>query len=406
MPDFIYYKAEIADTGIYGLETNRPTGGGTSLDRDKAMAKALGESVERYSSAIYFRDTLPLSAFRNLPQKALHPVLFKSHRSEQIATSNYPLDQFDEDALVRWVPAIHLATGAKVLVPAGLVYCPYTPETGAGEARVAESISTGLAAHCSYEEAAINGILEVIERDHFMLHWYARKACPVIRPESMTALHREMIERFTQFGYQINILDATADTRVPSVIAIMHGQREGAVPMVVAAATHLDPEVAVSKSIEELALMERLCKRAMISTKSWPAHEDYSQIRTLADHLKWWLNPEMVPQAGFLLSKSHTIDLDEIECIFTDNPSKDLSTLLQCIERTNHEVYISDVTSADIAALGMHVVRALIPGYVPLTISYHCRPEGNERLQGFIEHSSRGGDSGRLNMNPLPHPFA
>ena len=405
MPDFIYYKGEIANTGIFGLKENRPTSGGTSLDRDRAMAKAVGEALERYSSAIYFKEDLKLSSYRDLPIPALHPGAFVYHTDEQITHRDFPLDPFDEGTCVRWVNAVHYAEGADILVPAAFVYCPYTPDTEHGEANIAESISTGIAAHCSFEEAAINAILEAVERDSFMIHWLARIACPVIRPDSLTSLHREMLRRFAAFGYEVNILHATLDAGVPTVFCTMHGQWQGSVPLIVSSATHQDPVDAITKCLEELALMERLCKRVMLSMDKGPVSGDDQQVTKLIDHLKFWLEPDIIPQADFLVSKSETVSLSELESLLTTDPPADLGNLVDRIESTGNSVYLCDLTSSDIRDLGISVVRAVIPGYVPLNVDDRCRPEGSARLRQFM-NSRRNGNNLISGINPLPHPFA
>jgi ribosomal protein S12 methylthiotransferase accessory factor len=404
MPDVIYYKAEIANTGVFGLQTNRPATGGTSLDRDSAMAKAIGEAVERYSSAIYYPEILPLSTYRNLTQEAVHPDEFVIHTDEQIRHPSYPLQRFDDDTPVRWAWAVRLQTGKTTLVPAAFVYCPYQAHMGQGEAEVAESISTGLAAHCTYHEAAVNGILEVVERDAFMMHWMAKKTCAVIHADSLTAGHRDLIARYRSCGYEVSVLCASTDTGIPTVFCIMHGRTAGSVPVIISSATHLSHTPAITKCLEELALMERLCKRMLLAPSNTIDSTNYGAIIKLADHLKFWMNPEVVPYADFVRSATRTVSLGELSDLDTGDPERDLKVLVELIESTGYHVYICDVTSEDVAALGMSVIRAIIPGYIPLTVQYRCRPEGSRRLLAFIESQQKRNGSSQLNK--VPHPFA
>lgn len=404
-PDFIYYKAEIADTGIYGLKTNRPTTGGTALDRDRAMAKAIGEAIERYSSAIYFQSDLPLSTFGDLSMAAVHPHAFRIHTDEQLRRKQFPLDVFDEYSRIRWVPATNLHTRDEILVPAGFVYCPYTPDFDAGEAEIAEFMSTGLAAHCSHDEAALNGILEVVERDSFMTTWLAKESCPVLDPATMTELHNEMITRFMAFGYKITLLSAAKDAGIPTFIAVMKGYYPGSVPFVVSAAAHLSPDMAVTKCLEELALMERYCKRMMLQPMNWVPGKKYENVVKLIDHLKYWLNPDVIQQAEFLTTSDQKVSLSDIPNLLTGDPHQDLSRLVQRILDSGYQVLVSDITTEDIDALGLKVVRALIPGYVPLTIHYANRPEGSPRLLRYLEKKGLSAAGQRV-INLLPHPFA
>ncbi len=405
-PDFIYYKAEIGNTAIFGLDENQPATGGTSLDRDKAMAKAVGEAVERYSSAIYFPEDLILSSFSDLEQEAVHPELFAIHTPAQVSHRDFPLDMFNEQSRIRWTPSTQIATGIQKLVPAACVYCPYTVDHLSGEANVVESVSTGLASHCSYEEAAINAILEIVERDSFMTHWLASVPCPVIEPETLTSLHQEMISRYASYGYDINVLLATPDTGIPTMFCVMHGRWKGCVPFIISSATHLDPVSAITKCLEELALMERLCKRVMLTSQDWTGGENYKHIIKLVDHLKFWMNPAVVPSADFLVSKTQRVSLQELPDLSIGSPKGDLTLIVERVENMGYPVYISDVTSPDVRDLGMHVLRAIIPGYVPLSVHYRCRPEGSNRLLQLLQTHQQSKSQKALQLNFIPHPFA
>src|SRR5438067_523325 len=60
-PNFFHYAAEACNTRAFTKQTNFAITGGASVDRDRAIAKAAGEAIERYCSAIYDVESLPLS---------------------------------------------------------------------------------------------------------------------------------------------------------------------------------------------------------------------------------------------------------------------------------------------------------------------------------------------------------
>lgn len=404
MPDFVYFKAEIADTGIFGLQTNRPATGGTSLDRDRALAKAVGEAVERYCSAVFSHSELPLISYREIEGTAVHPSQFSLHTEAQMSDPAYPLTPFDESTPVRWTRGIHWTTQSEIWIPAAAVYCPYTADVDQGEAQVMEAISTGIAAHCSLEEAAINGILEVVERDNFMCHWLAMVSGPVVDARTLWPEHHAMLRRFRDFGYSVQVVYAHSDHGIPTVFCLMYGNRPGCVPLSISAATHLDTGSAITKALEELALLERLSQRVMI-TKPGRTIQQYAEINRLIDHLRFWMDPQMVRSADFLADRTRMVPLETLPTLTTGTPSGDLALIVQRLEETDHDVLICDVTTEDISALGMSVVRAVIPGFVPLNVRYTCRPEGSKRLQALLSGRKQH-NNGELRINPLPHPFA
>jgi ribosomal protein S12 methylthiotransferase accessory factor len=156
--------------------------------------------------------------------------------------------------------------------------------------------------------------------------------------------------------------------------------------------------------LEELALMEPVFTRMLLAPSNTIDSTNYGAIIKLADHLKFWMNPEVVPYADFVRSATRTVSLGELSDLDTGDPERDLKVLVERIESTGYHVYICDVTSEDVAALGMSVIRAIIPGYIPLTVQYRCRPEGSRRLLAFIESQQKRNGSSQLNK--VPHPFA
>ena len=79
---------------------------------------------------------------------------------------------------MRWVPAMDPLTNEVVYVPAAMVFVPYFFYQGSGDSPIAQPISTGLACHVSPEQASLNAVCEVIERDAFTITWQARLSRP------------------------------------------------------------------------------------------------------------------------------------------------------------------------------------------------------------------------------------
>ena len=151
---------------------------------------------------------------------------------------------FEDSTPVRWAPAVDLLCRETWHVPAAMVYVPYIYHRGQGDSPIAQSISTGLACHCSYAEAAITAICEVIERDAFTITWQAMMAHPKIRVESLSARNRDLVSRFERAGYTVTLFDMTTDVGVPTVLAVSQGTLPDAPPLVPAGSSSLDPEEA------------------------------------------------------------------------------------------------------------------------------------------------------------------
>jgi ribosomal protein S12 methylthiotransferase accessory factor len=404
MPDIFYYKALVANTGaISNLPNELPITAGTSLNKDRAMAKAIGEAIERYCAAIYSRDNMTWGCYSELKKKAVHPAQLRLFTSEQLDSKGFTLKGFTTETPVWWTMAQQLKNGTEILIPAGFIYCPYFFDKNQGEFAICEMMSTGLASHISFQAAALNGILEVIERDNFMLTWCFKIAHPQIALDSLTDSHLNLLNAFRKQGYSIKVLHAKFETGVSTIICVMKGNNSANVPFIVSCATHLNPVHGITKCLEELALMERFCKRAMISSsflKSTPANE---KVSSLVDHIYYWLNPDRLDHANFLISSKKEVALKDLANHEQGDVQLDLKELSNRIHRCGFDLYASDITTEDIESLGLKVVRILIPDLMPLNTSHRNLALGSNRFTSF--RNKMNVDSSTL-INTFPHPFA
>lgn len=372
---------------------------GTSLNKGKALVKALGEGVERYCAGSYNSHELIYASYSELKSSAIHPSTFKLYLENQFSHKQFPLVKFEINTKIYWTSAINPLSKKQYYVPAELVYCPFVLDTI--EENIAESISTGLAAHCSFNEAAINGFLEVVERNNFMFSWLTKTTPLLVSQDSLHKEHATLIDLYESYGYKVDICYNPGKDGIPSFIALVKGSRPYNVPLLIAAATHLDPSVAVTKCLEEIALMERLCQQKMLDPSALASVADYSKVTSLLDHVMIWLNPEMWHHANFLISNNQSIDLSEIPNKLTNVPELDLLHIINSIEKLGYQTFIADVTPEDIQRLGLCTVRAMVPAYLPLNKSYHCKPLGAKYLTDYLNV-----DKTKFQINQIPHPFA
>jgi len=76
------------------------------------------------------------------------------------------------------------------------------------------------------------------------------------------------------------------------------------------------------------------------------------------------------------------------------------------VNETGHQVLTVDVTSPDIATLGLSVVRAVVPGYHPLTFGHNRRALGG-RLKTLPPRLDWPGqaEAGQPPDHLSPHPY-
>ena len=404
-PDFFHFFAKTCDTRAFNRQQNYGNAGGASRERALAMAKAVGEAVERYCSAFYEREELTFTSFAETSLPCTDPSRFSLYLHTQYRQPNFPYVPFERTTPVNWTPACDAVTGDKEYVPAAMVFMPYYFDKERGEQPITQRISTGLACHCSWPEAAVSAICEVIERDAFTITWQSMIGPPHILKETLSDENLDLLKRIEHTGAHVNLLNITLEHGVPTVLAVAQQQRPSAPALIFAASANLDPEMAVRKSIEELAHTWRLAHQLKTRLPPLVPGLSFENVKSQDDHVHLYCNHANTSLAEFLFSSSRQINFQEMVKISTGEPRQDLENLVDRIFLTGHKVLLADLTTPDIRDLDLWVVRAILPGFHPLFIGHHLRAQGGSRLWEVPRRLGYRGISRETGDNPAPHPY-
>jgi ribosomal protein S12 methylthiotransferase accessory factor len=404
-PDFFHFYAKACNTQAFGRQPNFSAAGGASADRGSAMAKAVGEAVERYCAALYDVEELPLSSVESAPFLCVPPSDFALYSQEQYQQPGFPWVPFDPTTPVRWVAALDPLTDETIHVPAAMVFVPYFFYQGSGEAPIVQPISTGLACHCSPSEAALSAACEAIERDAFMITWQARLAMPQVRIETLSDANYDIVERFERTGAAVTLLNITLDAGIPTILAVLRSISLAAPALAFAAASAMDPEEAVRKSLEELAHTRRYSQQIKVRLPRLVPDPTYSNVVDQISHLNFWADHANASLANFIFSSEERADFDQIENLATGDPKRDLQILCERVRAVGHRILLADLTTPDVRDLGLTVARAVIPGFHPLFIGYGIRALGGCRLWEIPQRLGHQGVSREFGDNPIPHPY-
>jgi ribosomal protein S12 methylthiotransferase accessory factor len=405
-PNFFHYFAQASNTAALGGQENFKNSGGASADRNLAMAKSVGEAVERYCSAFYDVEELPLYSRAEAPFRCVEPADCEVYHPDQLGQPGFPFVPFTDATKVRWAPAVNPLTGESWHVPAAMVFMPYYYYRDTDDSPIIQPISTGMACHCSPAEAAITAICEVIERDAFTITWQALLAHPQVPVESLSDRNYDLVKRFERTGATVTLFNCTLDTGIPTVLSVLSSSSPQAPARCFAAAASLSPETAVRSSLEELAHTRRF----MQQITDWmprfapapPAHENVVDQLT---HLNFWCDHANAGLADFLWASKKRIDFPNMKDLSTGDPAADLQLLCERVRTVNHQVLLVDLTTPDVRPLGLTVVRAVIPGFHPLCMGYPVRALGGKRLWQVPPRLGYAGITPRHGDNPTPHPY-
>jgi ribosomal protein S12 methylthiotransferase accessory factor len=403
-PAFFHCWALAADTGAFAGQHNFGRTGGAADDRERALAKALGEAVERYCAAIYAKEELPLRAAAEAEFAVVDPATFALNSAAQYAETGFWLVPFDRETPVRWTPGVDGLSGETRYVPAAMVYVPYYYERERGEPPIAQPISTGLSCHTSFDEAAVVALAEVVERDSFTIVWQARIAPPRIAVATLPPRLRQLHGRFGSAGFDVTLFDITLDNGIATILAVSRHPSPECPAAVVAASASLDPARAMRGALEELAHTGRYCQEIVRELPRLAADPSRAVVDP-ESHLNYWCDHENADGIEVLFAASTEIAYNELDKATTGSAAGDLRELCVRIAATGHRPLLCDLTTPDVADLGLAVVRAVVPGYHPLVIGHRYRALGGRRLWEVPQRLGHSGISPQDGDNPLPHPY-
>jgi ribosomal protein S12 methylthiotransferase accessory factor len=378
-PQFFHYYAKATNAAELGAEANFRLGGGASSDRDRAMGKAIGEAVERYCSAFYFKQSLPLASVNDASFPCVDPGAFALYRDDQYATWRAGgFVPFTGDVPVRWTRARDIETSRAVYVPAAMVYMPYVPDLDV-EPWIVQPISTGLACNEGPENALVSAACEAIERDAFTIFWQARLGPPRVPRASLDETNRDLLDRFARARYDVTLFNITTDIGVPAAMAVACHDDPREPALCIAAASHPLANLAARKCLEELEHTRKWCRRLKATTPPVDPKKA-GDILVQEDHLRFWCEHSNRAFADWLFTSALEIELPKVAFSDEHDPAEHLTHVRESLKTAGLQFLFVDLTTREIRELGLNVIKAVIPGLHPLFIGHEKRALGGRRL--------------------------
>lgn len=389
--------------------------GGHTAGYGVSTTVGLLEGLERFAGMRpRAKATVVHATYAELGDQALDPRVCGGY-SEDFHRREPALRPFAVDRPIPWVWGYSLRDRRPVLVPEILAY--FHTE-GEGAARFVQDSSSGCASGGGLAEAAYHGLMEVVERDAFLIAWYGQAELPELDPYSSARPGtREMVDRLALYGYRVRLFDTRITFPVPVVTAVAQ-RRDGALgTLAFGAGAGLDPEAAVAGGLCEIATdAVKLGRMARHEYQRLHAMTlDHTRVAGLHDHPLVYGLPQMARHADFLLARDRgdreVRSLAEAFGSSGPAPSRDLvEDLRRCVEvvaAAGFDVVVVDQTSPEQRALGLHAVKVIVPGLVPIDFGWHRQrarhlPRVRTALReaGLRDHDLRDDE-----LNPGPHPF-
>lgn len=388
-------------------------GYGRAEDFRSATLTAVAEALERLASTRpRGRRTAVRAAYVDVAERALDPRTLGLYPDPWYDQPGFRFVRFQPDRETSWVWGYSFARARPVLVPQTIAYY------GAGhrdDPGFACECSNGCALGGCLEEAILYGLLEVAERDAFLMTWYARMSVPRVDLHSARdrriPLTAELIHQ--RHGYQVMAFATTLEQRVPTfwTMALDQVGGPGRPRVMCGAAAHPDPERALRSALHELGPSVASLRQRYDPDTAARMLADPDLVREMDDHAMLYGHPEAYHHLRFLPTEDPAQPLSHIADPRAwpryDDLSEDLAELVGRYLATGLDVITVDTTSPEHHAGGFACAKVIVPGTLPMTFGHrYRRTHGLPRLLtvpvllGFRDTEPRPED-----LNPFPHPF-
>jgi bacteriocin biosynthesis cyclodehydratase domain-containing protein len=370
----------------------RVENGGKGTTALHAEVGALCEALERHSGNFQGDEERVRGSLRSLGEQTIHPNGWQLFDEQQYVgraawnASHSPFNHvpapFDERAVLDWTPAWSLTQRRHRLLPTSLLYfgAPTQPGPFFGCAD-----SNGNAAGSSLEDAVLQGLLELVERDAVALWWYNRSAAPGVDIDAFAdSWIVELREVYAALGREVWVLDVTSDLRVPTMVALSRWTDSPHEGIMLGFGSHLDPVMALRRALTELnQLMPAVAQPAADGRYCCDDDPDAA----------YWLRHATVANQPYLAADPAVRPLRpaDFEYQYRSDLTEDVRVIQTRLEGFGLDLLVLDQTRPDI---GLPVVKVIVPGMrhfrarfapgrlfdVPVRLGRLPRPTPYERL--------------------------
>jgi ribosomal protein S12 methylthiotransferase accessory factor len=379
-PELVLTMARTSHPNLRHPGTDHGWSAGLAPDRGKSEFLARAESAERFATGDAGGRELVRARLGELEGAVDPRELFAF--SERQRRGSQAERTFDPGAAYLWTRAIdgRWVAASQVLAPFADLSVPELPGPG----------SSGVAAHGTLDEARRRALLELIERDAFMWTWVQRVSRERIDPAGLPDETRAHLRAARESGWEATLVNLTLDLK-PVVLCALE-ERDGDGISVGTAAAQRPGEAAAKAVLEAITVL-------------WADHSVLSEpieladVSTPIDHLRCHRRADAREARAFLLASGEEIAVEDVRC--AEGPVE------QCVAAVGDPLFV-DLSSPTTRPFA--VVRAFVPGLVPIAFGYDGEPLGMRRLAEPVV-TPDGRELGRSlplgEAEPImPHPFS
>jgi len=228
---------------------------GKGVTSEQSKVSALCEAIERYCAHYQANEPLYLARSSELTKRYYDFQQLTPHSQSQYINFNDPnhpdsrLKQATipyDDENVHWLPCWSLSHKEQVYLPLTccLANIPFNDD------KFGCWHSNGCAAGNTLEEAILQGLFELIERDAAAIWWYNQITRPKFDLTRLDPAYFTPLQKTLDDQHKFWVLDITIDLGIPVMVAVGKNKQTGG--FVFGFGCHLQAELAAQRALTEL----------------------------------------------------------------------------------------------------------------------------------------------------------
>lgn len=400
----VLYHAVLSNFDFKKASAVERSAAGKGVTAEEAIGGAIGEAVERYCAAHIDLSRMHRTTLGSAPTDSIPLHDFVLYSSNQYAVPGFPFLPLSSDLQVDWIRARELPGTAAVWVPASLIYM-HSDNVMPGDA-LCHANSNGLAAGPTVAAATRSALLELIERDAFVITWLNRLSAPEIDLNSASDTVVSIARHYARFDIRLRAFNLTTDIPAPVTLALAQDLSGRGPAVVIGLGCHLDPALALQRAVFEVCQVHpgEVHRHANSTSKAPRVFED---VRTIEDHSAFFWDPARLGELDFLLTSGRSTQLDSGPSRTGRHPEEDVDYLVRALRDAGSRVAVVELTTGDLRDFDIHVVRALATGLQPIHFGFERERLGGRRVFEVPQRCGyRETISVESELNRCPHPLA
>lgn len=393
MPNLRLANDSFAFASMFAASENNPlfAASGRARDPKLALIKAEAEGWERFAWANLVdihSERFQIGRFADV-EAAIDPNTLVAYSKRQYGREDFPFTPFSLRKQYVWVDATDAMSGQLHKVMADCVYASTALPSKFQKSLFTNTSTSGMAAGASQQDAICRATLELIERDAFVCAWMSRYAPPVIKNSSLPRSSLQRVKALTEAGFRVVV--SNISTVLAPVISVFVQSAQLPFTAIMAAAD-FSAEEALKKALDEVE-----GRIAHAQNFAPPTAQDKGPMRQIE---RYYRSFRSYKKSDFFVQTTRTISFNATRSETCQNWAQ----LENRMFRDGFKLLVVNMTpkyaSIEQGRVPLHVMRAIVPGFVPIWFHAGFQPEG---LPRFL--SATGRAEKRLGSQFFVHPF-